>query len=223
MSAHITKAILVAGGQIESGTAVDAVLDEARTHQAYIVGVDSGTDAALTLNLSPTLVIGDMDSISPYVLATIEAQHIETVQHPPEKDETDLELALIEVVQRGARWIRILGATGNRLDQTIANIYLLGLPILDDIDVKLVAGEQTTSLIGAGTHPLIGEIGDTISLIPFNADAQGITTEGLKYPLKNETLSLGPARGVSNVIVSPKPSVTLKHGQLLVIHTVGRA
>lgn len=223
MSDHITKAILVAGGDIEAGTAVNAVLDEARTYQVCIVGVDSGTDAALSLNLSPTFVIGDMDSISPYVLATIEAQHIEIIRHPPEKDETDLELALMEVVQRGAKWIRILGAIGNRLDQTIANIYLLGLPMLNDLDVKLASGEQTTWLIGSGTHPLMGNIGDTISLIPFDADAQGITTDGLKYPLTDETLSLGPARGVSNVIISPKPSVTLKNGQLLVIHTVGRA
>ena len=223
MSDHISNAILVAGGQIESGTPVDAVLDKAQTPQHFIVGVDGGTDTALALNLSPSLVIGDMDSISPYVLATVEAQHIEIIRHSPEKDETDLELALIEVTQRGATWIRILGAIGNRLDQTIANIYLLGLPILEDIDVKLVAGEQTTWLIGSGTHQLIGQIGDTISLIPFNADVQGITTDGLKYPLKDEPLALGPARGVSNVIASPKPIVTIKHGQLLVVHTVGRA
>jgi thiamine pyrophosphokinase len=219
----MSKAILVAGGQTESGTAVSVVLDEARTTQYVIVGVDGGTDAALALDLSPTLVIGDMDSISPYILATVEAQHIEIIRHPPEKDETDLELALMEVVQRGATWIRILGAIGNRLDQTIANIYLLGLPILDGIDVKLVAGEQTTWLIGVGKHQLAGKIGDTISLIPFNIDAQGITTNGLKYPLKNETLSLGPARGVSNVIISPKPTVTINQGQLLVVHTIGRA
>lgn len=223
MSDHMSKAILVAGGQTESGTAVSVVLDEARTTQYVIVGVDGGTDAALALDLSPTLVIGDMDSISPYILATVEAQHIEIIRHPPEKDETDLELALMEVVQRGATWIRILGAIGNRLDQTIANIYLLGLPILDGIDVKLVAGEQTTWLIGVGKHQLAGKIGDTISLIPFNIDAQGITTNGLKYPLKNETLSLGPARGVSNVIISPKPTVTINQGQLLVVHTIGRA
>lgn len=223
MSDHISKTIVVAGGHVESGIAVKTVLEDALSYSYDVVGVDSGTDVALALGLSPSLVIGDMDSIDPNTLATLQAQGIEIIRHTPEKDETDLELALLEIVERGAKWIRILGVLGNRLDQTIANIYLLGLPQLDKLDVKILSGKQTIWLIESGTHPLIGNIGDTISIIPFNSNAEGITTDGLKYPLQDETLFLGPARGVSNVIVSTKPSVTLKQGQLLVIHTLGRA
>ena len=148
---------------------------------------------------------------------------VEIMQFPPAKDETDLELALIEAYKRGATWIRILAAVGGRLDQTIANIYLLALPCLATIDTKIVAGRQTTWLLSAGEHELEGNRGDTISLLPFDDDVNGITTSGLEYPLKNESLVKGPARGISNVISEPPAKISVKEGRLVVIHTIGRA
>lgn len=69
----------------------------------------------------------------------------------------------------------------------------------------------------------MGAIGDTLSLIPFQDDVVGIITNGLEYALRGETLHFGPARGVSNVIISPEASVTFKSGILLIIHTIGHA
>ena len=45
-----------------------------------------------------------------------------------------------------------------------------------------------------------GAPGSTVSLLPFGGDADGVTTDGLVYPLADESLALGSARGVSNVI-----------------------
>jgi len=58
-----------------------------------------------------------------------------------------------------------------------------------------------------------------VSLIPFGVDGAGVTTDGLRYPLRRETLVLGTARGVSNVRVGEQASVALETGAILVVET----
>jgi thiamine pyrophosphokinase len=89
-----------------------------------------------------------------------------------------------------------------------------------------VEGPQEISFIHPGDKLEInGQAGDTVSLIPIGGDAEGITTHGLEYPLRAETLHLGSTRGISNVLLPQAPgagkaSVTLEAGLLLcaVIH-----
>ena len=131
--------------------------------------------------------------------------------------------AVVAAVDRGATWIRIIGGTGDRMDQTLANIYLLTQPALANRDVRLVAGNQTLWLVGPGDHNLDGSPGDTISLLPLAGDAQNVRTTNLAYPLRGETLRFGPARGVSNVIAATGARVHLDAGVLIVVHTPGRA
>lgn len=214
--------IIVANGHIVPGLAIDRLLATV-SNSSLIIGVDGGTDNALKLGLKPSLVVGDMDSIHPNTLQKLSSNGVEIHRYPPAKNETDLELALVEAVQRKVQSIRIIGAIGNRLDQTLANTYLLALPKLAGIDTRLVAGKQTIWLIHPGTHRLMGDIGDTISLIPLTMNVEGIQTTGLEYPLKNESLYFGPARGISNVIAANYPQVTFTHGMLLVVHTIGHA
>lgn len=217
----MNKAIVVANGTFEMGVAVEALL--ALADDAYVIGADGGAVIARDLGLMPHLVIGDFDSISPTDLEALAEQGITTQRYPAAKDETDLELALLAAVERGATWIRILAALGNRLDQSLANIYLLSLPQLKGRDVRLVAGKQTAWLAEAGQHHLSGQDGDTVSLIPFGGPCHHIRTYDLAYPLVDESLTLGPARGISNVINGPQPMVEFSDGVLLVVHTIGRA
>ena len=120
-------------------------------------------------------------------------------------------------------WMRIIGSLGGRLDQMLANIYLLTLPVLENCDVRLVAGRQETCLLIPGTHIVNGMSGDTLSLIPIGGDASGISTEGLVYPLKRETLAFGASRGVSNVMRADAAQITVQTGRLLLVHTLGKA
>lgn len=216
------SALIVGGGTVSQGIALNALLTTLPANSA-IICADSGADSALQLALTPTLVIGDMDSIQAATLISLEQRGIEIIRKSPHKDETDLELALLMALERGATWLRIIGGIGNRLDQTIANLYLLTLPQLHETDTRLVDGHQTTWLLSPGEHSLIGHQGDTISLIPFDGDIVSITTHGLEYPLNHETLYFGPARGISNVINAPPARIAFESGRLLVVHTVGRA
>ncbi len=218
------KYILIANGSFAPGPAVDALLHQQATDPSItIIAVDGGANHTQRLNITPSLIVGDLDSVLPTTLTYYQSCGIAVQEYPSDKDETDLELALLEAVQRKANWIRILAAIGDRLDQTLANIDLLALPQLAAIDTKIVSGKQSIWLLEAGEHPLMGEVGDTISLVPFGGPAVGITTHGLSYPLHQETLYKGPARGISNVIADHHPSIILENGKLLVIHTIGQA
>ncbi len=215
------KALIFANGAVEDGAMVQRALDQAG--DALMVAADGGVRVAAHYRRAVQTVIGDMDSLSPDELAALEAQHATLIRHPAEKDETDLELALIWAAGQGADWLRILGATGGRLDQAISNIYLLALPVLEGRDVKLVAGVQETWLARPGTVEISGAVGDTISLIPLNGTVRGISTENLYYPLHNEDLYFGPARGVSNLMTAAQAAIRVREGVLLIVHTLGRA
>lgn len=183
-----------------------------------VIAADGGTRHALTAGAPPQIVIGDLDSLSPADQASVESSGARIVRFSPRKDETDLELALLHAARKGASEIIILAALGGRLDQTIANVLLLSLPELDGLDVRIVEGVQEAFLIhGAAT--ITGCPGDTVSLIPLGGDAAGVTTEGLEWSLHEETLRLGPARGVSNVLTSEQARVCVRRGVLLCIVT----
>jgi thiamine pyrophosphokinase len=212
--------LVFANGDLDDGPAVRAAL--AASELRTVIAADGGLRHVLALDLLPDLVIGDMDSADPAQLALVEERGSQIQRFPADKDETDLELALA-AAQRNCNPIRIIGAIGGRLDQTIGNVYLLALPALSGRDVKLVGGAQTTWLANPGEIYIKGQPGDTLSLLPISAAATGITTYTLKYPLRHETLVVGPARGMSNVMLDHEARVTFETGILLVTHTVGRA
>jgi thiamine pyrophosphokinase len=213
--------LIFANGDILDGPMVLRALDS--SHNPTIIAADGGARIAKHYDLPVHIVIGDMDSLTSSELDTLAQEGAEFQHHPPEKDYTDLELALYHACKLGADWVRIIGAIGGRFDQTMANVYLLALPIIADCDVRMVAGKQEIYILRPGTHQITGAPGDTISLIPLGGIVAGIYTQDLHYPLKDETLEFGPARGISNVLTNDTASITTKTGTLLIIHTVGRA
>ena len=183
-----------------------------------IIAADGGTRHALAAGIVPHIVIGDLDSLSPDEQARVEAAGARIIRFSPRKDETDLELALLHAASEGATEIVILAALGGRLDQTIANLLLLALPELSGLDVRIVEGAQTAFIVH--DEALIeGRPGDTLSLIPLGGDAVGVTAEGLEWPLHEDILRFGPARGVSNVLAARIAHVRVRRGLLLCVVT----
>ncbi len=142
-----------------------------------------------------------------------------------DKDESDTELAVLEAVRRGATRITVLGALGGpRVDHALANVWLLAHPGLAGVDVILLDARSRSVLIsapGPADAPvrrlLPGQPGAVVSLLPLGGDVSGVTTVGLRYPLRDEPLITGPARGLSNVRVAQDAAVTVRRGRLLVV------
>ncbi len=213
--------VLFANGQAQDGTMVQRVLNDVQS--PYILCADGGALNAEKFHQTPQTIIGDLDSLTAEQIAKYKAQGATILRYPAEKDETDLELAFHWCIEHSASHIYIIGGLGGRFDQTLANIYLLTLPQLKNTHIEVVDAEQSIRILKNGKHTITGQIDDTISLIPIGNQVTGIVTKQLKYPLNGETLLLGPARGISNVMESDTATISIAEGILLMVHTVGRA
>jgi thiamine pyrophosphokinase len=184
-----------------------------------VLGADGGAAQALAWGLEPHVVIGDMDSLPDPERSRLEARGCRFVVHPRAKDETDLELALGYAAGQGAQDIVILGALGGRLDHTLANVLLLALPVLDGLQVRIAAGQQEAFLVRSGESlALEGNAGDLVSLLPLGGDARGVTTRGLAWALRDDTLRFGSSRGVSNEMTAATARIEVEEGHVLVVH-----
>lgn len=208
------RAVVVANGIFPDPTPFQDLLDGAD----LVAAADGGARTLLRLGQRVDVVLGDMDSLDADLYARWQNSGGRTLTFAPEKDETDLELALRHVVAQGARHVVVLGALGGRLDHELANLLLLAAPFLDGIAVEALDQHTRAIAVKAGAN-LAGRAGDTLSLLPVTAQVTGISTTGLYYPLDGDTLLLGPARGVSNVFTGDRASVTVQSGVLLAIHT----
>jgi thiamine pyrophosphokinase len=188
---------------------------------ALVLSADGGARHAYTLDIPLDAIIGDMDSLSDLKQQGI--KKTEFISYPAEKDETDLELALLYAEGQGVDQIVMVGVMGGRMDMTIANILLITHASLGSCKIKVWHGEQTGWVIRPPGEDIFGYPGDTVSLIPLCGAATGITTKGLKYPLKDEELTSSPARGISNLMEKTSANIRLSGGLLLAIHTPGRS
>lgn len=216
-----TRVLVFANGELNDGPMVRRALADGVG--ALVAAADGGARLAQACGLKPAVVIGDMDSLTPDEVTALRESGSTVLSYPEEKDETDLELTLQWAVEQGVTWLRIIGGIGGRFDQTISNLHLLALPALKDRDVRMVAWAQETWLLHPPEGFINGAPGDTVSLLPLSGRVTGIRTDGLRYALHDDTLALGPARGVSNVLTEARARVRLADGVLLVVHTLGKA
>lgn len=222
-------ALVVADGDVPARSALDAAWPGWDDGIEDVIAADGGLVRARGIGLEPRLLVGDLDSLDPALVAEAEAARIELHRALVAKDESDAELALLDAVARGATRVTVLGAFGGpRLDHALANLWLLAHPGLARIDVVLLDERTRASLVvapgpdgGPMTRRLPGRTGALVSLLPFAGDAEGITTGGLRYPLRDEPLRTGPARGLSNVREAPDAWVRLARGRLLVVEGPG--
>jgi len=217
--------IVVADGDVAGRAELDAAWPRWADGIAAVVAADGGYARAIALGLAPDVLVGDLDSIDPERVDAAAGAGTRIVRFPADKDESDTELALLEAVALGATQVTVLGAFGGpRLDHALANVWLLAHPRLAALDLVLLdAGARARLIVAPGLDggvvecALPGRLGAVVSLLPFGGDAEGITTRGLRYPLRGEPLRMGPARGLSNVRVEAGASVTLGAGRLLLV------
>jgi len=209
------RAIIFAGGKLAHPNHDLSCLQA----DDWIIAANGGARHCLALGLSPKVVIGDFDSLTPAELRSLESGGTEIIRRPRHKDETDLELAVRLAADRGADEVLILGGLGERWDQSLANLLLPAAPGLERLRLRFVDGPQEiASLRGGQSLDLHGQPGDTVSLIPLGGDAVGVSTHGLEYPLEGGTLPHGATLGVSNTLTAKTASVSLSKGLLLCIH-----
>ena len=213
-------ALILADGDVPARSDLDLAWSGWDKNVELVIAADGGARHALGLGVAIDLWVGDGDSIGDDALAALEADGVPIRRSPTAKDETDAELALLAAIERDPARVTILGALGGaRFDHALANVWLLAHPGLTGRAACLLDDSVRVRLIGPGRTELGGRVGDLVSLLPFAGDATGITTHGLRYPLRGEPLVSGPSRGLSNVREEPDAAVELGSGRILVLET----
>jgi thiamine pyrophosphokinase len=221
------KAIVLADGDAPDRAALDAAWPGWAEGAGVVIAADGGARHADGLGLAIDTWVGDGDSIAPDALGALGASGVTIRRAATAKDESDTELAVLEALAHGPDEVVILGALGGvRFDHTLANVGLLAMPQLAGRRAALLDARTRVRLItapdGAGRAVRLavpGRVDDLVSLLPYGEGVIGVTTEGLAYPLADEPLPPGPARGLSNVRTTPEAAVTVRSGRLLVIET----
>ena len=211
------KAVILCGGCFKENEKAKVALQEAD----YIIGADSGAVYAQQMGFCPHYIVGDMDSLPEESKKYFEQRDAVFLTVPCEKDFTDSAFAIEVACRLGAADIVLLAATGNRIDHSLANLYL-PVPLLEKAEKAI-----SFTLIGEnwqGYYRLPGEIvlngqkGDLLSLLPLSREVSQITLENTKYLLQEESLNFGSSRGISNVFRENIVKISHKKGVLLVIH-----
>jgi thiamine pyrophosphokinase len=223
-------ALILADGDAPTRSELDGAWPGWDDAVELVVAADGGARHAEALGVTIDVWVGDGDSVDPGMLEALAARGTPLERSRPDKDESDTELAVLAALRRGADGIVIVGALGGtRLDHSLANIGLLALPALAERPAVLLDAHSRVSLIqapgpdgGPIERRLVGRPGDVVSLLPVGPGVTGVTTAGLAYPLRDEPLPEGLARGLSNVRLAGTAGVTVRHGLLLVVESPAR-
>lgn len=181
----------------------------------YVICADGGLEKVKKLGLIPNLILGDFDSVDPKVLEEYKNLNIETVTYPSEKDYTDMELAISHAVKIGFKDIILIGASGTRLDHTMANLMLIERYHKKGINIKILDNNNSIQSV---TNTLIIPFKKShyVSVIPISENIEGLTLEGFKYPLSNVNVERGSTLCISNELIENEGVIKINKGSAFV-------
>ncbi|HUO46792.1 MAG TPA: thiamine diphosphokinase [Acidimicrobiia bacterium] len=203
--------VVVAGGDPPPPRVVEAL-----PSPIVVIAADSGLTHARHLRLAVDLLVGDLDSITAEETALHPGLRVEP--HSPDKDKTDLELAIEKAMALEPPEVIVVGGAGGRLDHLLANAALIASPKFANTPIRWLAGGSETRVVRNSAR-FTGSPGDLVSLLAYGGAALGVTTSGLRWPLHQATLEPGSSWGVSNEMTRSAAEIELAGGVLLAIRT----
>jgi len=207
----MNKCVIVANGDLSALDLLKAHCLEAD----MIIGVDGGIRGLNEIGVEPTLMIGDFDSAHKDLLEEYTLKGVPLKSFPSRKDSTDSELAIDYAIGLGPKELLLFGMTGKRLDHGLTNIHMLKR-VPQDIKACIIDAYNEIYYSNKNFE-LKGYTGRNLSIIPISSELEGIETQGLEYPLVDETLYYHGSRGVSNVILDDYIRITVKKGDYFII------
>ncbi len=181
-----------------------------------IICADSGGDYAYAHGIMPDYLLGDFDSVSGETKDFFRNQGVILREVPAEKDFTDTQMALDLAVSFAPETIYVCGGWGSRADHSLINIFLFG-QYLKKVPHLILLSKGFNGYYSTGRLEVVGEPGQTVSLIPLEDDVTELTLEGFYYSLERGTLLKGSSRGVSNILTERCGKICHEKGILLVI------
>jgi thiamine pyrophosphokinase len=181
-----------------------------------VIAADSGAVEAQRLGLRVDRLVGDLDSAPAAVVTRLEASGVPIDRYPADKDASDLELALEIAVAEGADELLVVGGDGGRLDHLLGAAFLLGSDRWRAVRIDAVLGDALVHVV-RGRRSIAGDVGELVSLFAVGGAAEGVSTTGLRWPLRDDAVSPGSTRGLSNEFVETTATVSVRAGVVLAI------
>ena len=198
---------IVGGGVLEK-----SFIKEIRSAQ-YVIGVDRGAYWLIVNKITPDIAIGDFDSVSLQELKEIKKRVKTIKKYPPEKDATDMELAVDHAVSLHPKEVIIYGAIGTRVDHTMGNIHLLerlheaGVIRDSNNEVRIISGRTTVKKDARYLYISFLSITETVE----------VTLSGFFYDVTRTSIRRGQTLGISNEICEDEATINIHSGKALVI------
>ena len=175
----------------------------------FIIAADGGYKHCLSVNVMPHLVVSDFDSYHEDI------KGVEVIRCVPEKDDTDMLLAIHEGIKRGYGEFIIYGGLGGRLEHSFANIQCLKYLCEQKIRAKMISKECFVQVVDD-----IIEFDENckgyISVFSLS-DCSVVSIENLKYTLEYGKLSTSYPLGIDNEFIGKKSKIIVHEGYVLVI------
>ena len=206
------NALIIAAGDKPRGKAKELV----QGTWDLIICADGGAKHALELAVIPDLIVGDFDSLPLEILETYQKKGINCLRVCKEKDFTDMELAIEQALERGAKSITIAGADGGEFEHELANYFLLAKFMQADCEMRIITSEHEATIF-CQKKIINGQIGDKFSLFALSPQVDGLTIRGSKYAAENLCLTFGSSRAVRNEFLETKVDIMIRAGVLLCI------
>lgn len=183
-----------------------------------LIVVDGALEVTHRLGLQPDYIVGDFDTVDRSLLTFYDEKII--LRHPPEKDQTDTELAIETALQAGCSSLVFFGATGSRLDHSLANIFLLQGLVKQGVEAVILNETNKLYIKEKGfTLKRKEACGDYVSLLPLTETVEEVTLTGFKYPVQKLTFYRERTLGVSNEITAEEARVEFSKGMFIVVES----
>ncbi len=194
------KCVIIGSSPCEYG----GILNEIDPDHSFIICADGGLDVALEHQL--------VDSMAMHLLA----KNIETIRLNKEKDDTDMMAAIKEAIKRGYRDFTLFGALGGRIDHSFSNFCALQYLASQGCKAVIADRDCRVFLLSGGRLTLSGLKGRMISVFPFGVGFCTVSYEGMKYPLREASISSAYPLGVSNEITEDQAQIFVHSGNALI-------
>lgn len=177
----------------------------------FVIAVDGGLAHLKDAGVEPDMAIGDFDSLG-YV-----PTGMRVTRFSPDKDKSDMELALRRAKSMRYEDVYVYGGLGGRLDHTLANLQLFAQ--FSEAGLYVTAIDATTAVTfvtGPDTFEMPAVEAGTVSVFSMNDKAEGVFERGLKWELDDTELTNRTSLGLSNELIGEAVMIGVEKGTIAI-------
>ena len=179
-----------------------------------IIGVDNGAMHLFNRSLTPTTVLGDLDSIESSLLKKIKIMDIDLINYETDKDKTDIELSLNNIDNPNEKNIYLIGGEGGEVDHLFS---IFSLIINYEFAENLTWFYKDKTIIFKTNVSIRMELGSNFSIIPIT-QLESLTITGAKWDVNKIDVKPGSTKTLRNISISDEVTINCEDGLFSVIY-----